>query len=96
MTWIVGAVLIAALHLAAIIAGRKTATPLQRTCFFSGLVGLLSFPLLGFVGLKSLCIAGACGHGTDFALTSALAVFVGSAIVSGVSAAALGVQRSRA
>ncbi|GAB6197558.1 hypothetical protein [Lysobacter xanthus] len=96
MTWIVGVVVIAALHLAAIVAGRKTDTQIHRACFLSGLVGLLSFPLLAYVALNGLCVAGACGHGTDFALLFALAIFVGAAIVSAVSVVALGVRRSRA
>ncbi|MFC0682905.1 hypothetical protein ACFFGH_34185 [Lysobacter korlensis] len=96
MVWLAIAAFIAVVHVAAVILGRRTTDTLQQTAFTSGLLGLFSFPLLLYVGLKSICVAGACGHGQPVSFYLALALFVVSAVVSGASVAVLAVRRSRA
>ena len=90
------AVVIAVLHVGAVVLGRRKAGPLQRAAFISGLLGIFSFPLLFFVGLKNICIAGGCGHGQDSGMSLVVVLFAALSVVSGVSVAALVGRRSHA
>jgi hypothetical protein len=96
MVWLAVAAFIGVVHITAIILGRRTSDRLQRTAFASGLLGLLSFAVVLYVGLKSLCLAGACGHSQPIGPYLAVALYSALAIVSCVSAVALVARRSRA
>ena len=95
MIWLALLVSIAVIHFIAIVAGRRTTGALEKTAFASGLLGFLTLPLLLFVALKGSCIAGACGHGQDVVFYLVLALFCALAVISGVCAALLAVQRAR-
>ena len=84
-----------AVHVAAIVSGRSTASLTHRIAFTSGIVGLLSIPALILAVFKSFCIAGGCSDrlsGVDvFGAVAAAA-----AIASVVSTAAIQIRRRRA
>ena len=97
MDWvIVGLIAVASVHTIAIVAGRATTTAVHKTALTSGILGLLSFPVAIWVGLKSICIAGACaGQGLTAADYSETA-FVVLALISLASIGVLAARRARA
>jgi hypothetical protein len=87
---------VAALHVIAVVIGRPTGSLRNRIAFASGILGLLSIPLVIVIGLMSLCIAGGCGHGGIGAIEITAIVFVLIALSSLISLIVIGTHRPRA
>ena len=88
--------LVAIFHVGAIVICRKTQSKTEKTGFISGLLGLFSFPVVVYFGIKSFCIAGMCRHMDNTALYVSAFAFVVLAVVSAWTVISLVTKRSRA
>ena len=96
MNWVFPSlILVAVIHTIAIVSGRSLVNIEHRVAFGSGILGLLSIPLVVILGLASFCIAGGCSHEFDTADLAAVA-FVVLALASAISLVLIRVRRTRA
>jgi len=90
-----GLIVVALIHVLAIVIGRPTGSLQHRVAFVSGIFGLISIPLVILAGLMSFCVAGGCSNDISAADLVAIA-FVVIALTSLGSLLAIGVRRKRA
>ncbi len=96
MNWVLTSLItVTCVHVAAIVLGRSSGSLPHKIAFFSGILGLLSIPVLMIAGLKSLCIAGGCGDGASPADIAGVA-FIAIALCSLISLLFVWVRRKRA
>ena len=97
MNWITPALAtVAIIHLLAIAFGRHQGDRVRQVALASGVVGLLSIPILFIGALKSVCIAGGCSRSGISLMDVTGTIVLLLALLSLVSVLLIGFHRRRA